>query len=81
MIAWLVPSSELIQLLLQPPPEISEKLIKNAGLHRNSSSRLENNIDNQTLLNNLKIRLKSAVKNEKYEIAAEIRDKIKNIES
>ena len=35
----------------------------------------------EPLLNNLKIRLKNAVKNEKYEIAAEIRDKIKNIES
>ena len=36
---------------------------------------------NSFLLNNLKIRLKNAVKNEKYEIAAEIRDKIKKIES
>ena len=63
------------------PILISEKLIKNASFNRNLSSRIENNIDNQTLLNNLKIRLKNAVKNEKYEIAAEIRDKIKNIES
>ena len=70
-----------ISLRENAPILISEKLIKNASLHRNSSSRLENNIDNQTLLNNLKIRLKNAVKNEKYEIAAEIRDKIKNIEN
>ena len=32
-------------------------------------------------LNKLKIRLKNAVMKEKYEIAAEIRDKIKKIES
>ena len=38
-------------------------------------------LNNQNLLSTLKIRLKNAVKNEKYEIAAEIRDKIKKIEN
>ena len=70
-----------ISLREDAPILVSEKLIKNASIHRNSSSRLEDNIDNQTLLNNLKIRLKNAVKNEKYEIAAKLRDKIKKIES
>tara|TARA_B100000900_G_scaffold203375_1_gene172459 strand:+ start:257 stop:799 length:543 start_codon:yes stop_codon:yes gene_type:complete len=70
-----------ISLREDVPILVSEKLIKNASDHRNSFSRLENNIDNQTLLNNLKIRLRNAVRNEKYEVAAEIRDKIKKIEN
>ena len=69
-----------ISLRENAPILISEKLIKNTSAHRNSFSRLDNNIDDRNLLNNLKIRLKNAVKNEKYEVAAEIRDKIKKIE-
>ena len=70
-----------ISLRENAPILISEKLIKNTSAHRNSFSRLDNNIDDRNLLNNLKIRLKNAVKNEKYELAAELRDKIKKIES
>ena len=70
-----------ISLREKAPILVSEKLIKNAKVHRNSVSRLKNDINNQNLLNKLKIRLKNAVKNEKYEIAAEIRDKIKKIEN
>ena len=70
-----------ISLREKAPILVSEKLIKNTNVHRNSVARLKNDINNQNLLNKLKIRLKNAVKNEKYETAAEIRDKIKKIES
>ena len=59
----------------------SKKLMKNTSLQKNRHSKLKNNFNNKNLLSKLKIRLKNAVKNEKYEIAAEIRDKIKKIES
>ena len=70
-----------ISLRENAPILISEKLIKNSGPQKSSYSKLKNNLNNKNLLNKLKIRLKNAVKNEKYEIAAEIRDKIKKIES
>jgi len=69
-----------ISLRENAPILISEKLIKNTSLQNNQHSKLEYNFNNKSLLNKLKIRLKNAVKNEKYEIAAEIRDKIKKIE-
>ena len=70
-----------ISLRENAPILISEKLIKNSSLQEVAPSRLKNNISNQNLLNRLKIKLKNAVKNEKYEAAAEIRDKIKKIQS
>ena len=70
-----------ISLRENAPIFVSEELIKNASIHKNLFSKLEKNIDNRTLLNNLKIRLENAVKNENYEVAAEIRDKIRRIES
>ena len=70
-----------ISLREKVPILISKKLIKNASPQKNDYSKLKNNFNNKNLLSKLKIRLKSAVKNEKYEIAAEIRDKIKKIES
>ena len=70
-----------ISLRENVPILVSEKLIKNTNVHRNSFSRLDNNINSQNIIDKLKISLKNAVKNEKYEIAAEIRDKIKKIES
>lgn len=70
-----------ISLRESAPILISEKLIKNPNLQINSFSKLKNELNSQNLLSKLKIRLKNAVKNEKYEVAAEIRDKIKKIES
>ena len=70
-----------ISLRESAPILISEKLIKNPNLQINSFSKLKNEPNSQNLLSKLKIRLKNAVKNEKYEVAAEIRDKIKKIES
>ena len=70
-----------ISLRESAPILISEKLIKNPNLQINSFSKLKNELNSQNLLSKLKIRLKNAVKNEKYEVAAEIRDKIKNIEN
>ena len=70
-----------ISLRESAPILISEKLIKNPNLQINSFSKLKNELNSQNLLSKLKIRLNNAVKNEKYEVAAEIRDKIKKIES
>ena len=70
-----------ISLRENAPILISETLIKNTSFQKNGYSKLKNNFNNKNLLSKLKIRLKNAVKNEKYEIAAEIRDKIKKIES
>ena len=70
-----------ISLRENAPIYISDKLIKNPNLQRNSFSKLKNNINSQKLLSKLKVKLKNAVESEKYEVAAEIRDKIKKIES
>ena len=70
-----------ISLRENAPILISEKLIKNSSLQKNRNSKLKNKLENKNLLNRLKISLKNAVKNEKYEIAAKLRDKIKKIES
>ena len=70
-----------ISLRENAPILISEKLIKNSSLEKNRNSKFKNKLKNKNLLNRLKISLKNAVKNEKYEIAAELRDKIKKIES
>ena len=70
-----------ISLRKNAPILIAEKLIKNSNFQRNLFSKSKNNISDKNLLNKLKIRLENAVKNEKYEVAAEIRDKIKKIES
>ena len=69
-----------ISLRENAPILIADNLIKNSSLQRNLFSKSKNNISNINLLNNLKVRLENAVKNEKYEVAAEIRDKIKKIE-
>ena len=70
-----------ISLRENAPILISKKLIKNSSLQKNRNSKFKNKLKNKNLLNRLKISLKNAVKNEKYEIAAELRDKIKKIES
>ena len=70
-----------ISLRENAPILISEKLIKNSSLQKNRNSKHKYKLKNKNLLNKLKISLKNAVKNEKYEIAAELRDKIKKIES
>ena len=70
-----------ISLRENAPILISENLIKNPSFKRNSFSKFKNNTNNKNLLSKLKIRLINAVKNENYEVAAEIRDKIKKIKS
>ncbi len=70
-----------ISLRENAPILVSEQLIKNTSFQKNQSIKLKNKFNNKNLLSKLKIRLKNAVKDEKYEIAAEIRDKIKKIES
>ena len=69
-----------ISLRENAPILIADNLIKNSSLQRILFSQSKNNINDKNLLNKLKIRLKNAVKNEMYEVAAEIRDKIKRIE-
>ena len=58
-----------ISLRENAPILISEKLIKNSSLEKNRNSKFKNKLKNKNLLNRLKISLKNAVKNEKYEIA------------
>ncbi len=70
-----------ISLRENAPILISDNLIKNPSFQRDPFSKLKNNTNNKNLLSNLKIRLINAVKNENYEVAAEIRDKIKKIKS
>ena len=70
-----------ISLRENAPILISDNLIKNPSFQRNLFPKFKNNINNQNLLSKLKIRLKNAVKNENYEVAAELRDKIKKIKS
>ena len=70
-----------ISLRENAPILISDNLIKNPSLQRNLFPKFKNNINNQNLLSKLKIRLKNAVKNENYEVAAELRDKIKKIKT
>ena len=69
-----------IALRENAPIHISDNLIKNSSLQSNIFSESNDNINETKFLNTLKVRLKNAVKNEKYEIAAELRDKIKKIE-
>ena len=69
-----------ISLRENAPILITDRLIKNSSLQGNQFSKSKNSINDKNLLNSLKIRLENAVKNEKYEVAAEIRDKIKKIE-
>ena len=73
--------TKLYLLREKAPILISENLIKNPNFQRNSVSKFKNNTNNKNLLSKLKIRLINAVKNENYEVAAEIRDKIKEIKS
>ena len=70
-----------ISLRENAPILISDNLIKNPSFQRDPFSKLKNNTNNKNLLSKLKIRLINAVKNENYEVAAEIRDKIKKIKS
>ncbi|MFL3005332.1 MAG: bifunctional nuclease domain-containing protein [Candidatus Neomarinimicrobiota bacterium] len=70
-----------ISLRENAPILISDNLIKNPSFQRDPFSKLKNNTNNKNLLSKLKIRLMNAVKNENYEVAAEIRDKIKKIKS
>ena len=70
-----------ISLRENAPILISDNLIKNPSFQRDPFSKFKNNTNNKNLLSNLKIRLINAVKNENYEVAAEIRDKIKKIKS
>tara|TARA_Y100000768_G_scaffold305221_1_gene239126 strand:+ start:248 stop:790 length:543 start_codon:yes stop_codon:yes gene_type:complete len=70
-----------ISLRENAPILISDNLIKNRSFQRDPFSKLKNNTNDKNLLSNLKIRLINAVKNENYEVAAEIRDKIKKIKS
>ena len=70
-----------ISLRENAPILISDNLINNPSFQRDPFSKLKNNTNNKNLLSNLKIRLINAVKNENYEVAAEIRDKIKKIKS
>ena len=70
-----------ISLRENAPILISDNLIKNPSFQRDPFSKLKNNTNNKILLSKLKIRLINAVKNENYEVAAEIRDKIKKIKS
>ena len=69
-----------ISLRENAPILIADRLIRNSNLQSNTLSKPKNIIHDKNLLNRLKIRLENAVKNEKYEVAAEIRDKIKKIE-
>ena len=70
-----------ISLRENAPILISDNLINNPSFQRDPFSKLKNNTNNKNLLSKLKIRLINAVKNENYEVAAEIRDKIKKIKS
>ena len=70
-----------ISLRENAPILISDNLINNPSFQRDPFSKLKNNTNNKNLLSKLKIRLMNAVKNENYEVAAEIRDKIKKIKS
>ncbi len=70
-----------ISLREKAPILIADNLIKNQNFHKITISKPNKIINNKNILNKLKIKLKNAVKNEKYEVAAEIRDKIKKIES
>ena len=69
-----------IALRENAPIHISDRLIKNSSLRRDVFFESYDNINEAKFLNTLKVRLKNAVKNEKYEVAAELRDKIKKIE-
>ncbi|OUX32937.1 MAG: hypothetical protein CBE24_02760 [bacterium TMED264] len=69
-----------IALRKNAPIYISDNLIKNSSIKRNNFSESSENINEAKFLNTLKVKLKNAVKNEKYEVAAELRDKIKKIE-
>ena len=69
-----------IALRKNAPIFISEKLIKNKGRQSSILSKSNENRKERKLLNILKVRLKNAVKSEEYEVAAKLRDKIKNIE-
>ena len=57
-----------------------KKLIKNRGRRSTILSKSNENHKERKFLNILKVRLKNAVKSEEYEVAAKLRDKIKNIE-
>tara|TARA_Y100001980_G_C14493840_1_gene270559 strand:+ start:336 stop:878 length:543 start_codon:yes stop_codon:yes gene_type:complete len=70
-----------IALRENAPILIAENLIKNPSLQKNIIFKSEKIINDKNLLRKLKIRLENAVKNEKYEVAAEIRDKIKKLEN
>ena len=70
-----------ISLREKAPILVADNLIKNPSFQTSILSKSKNTINNKNILNKLKIRLKNAVKNENYEVAAEIRDKIKNIEN
>ena len=70
-----------ISLRENAPILISDNLINNPSFQRDPFSKLKNNTNNKNLLSKLKIRLINAVKNENYEVAADIRDKIKKIKS
>tara|TARA_B100001989_G_scaffold245779_1_gene215904 strand:- start:167 stop:742 length:576 start_codon:yes stop_codon:yes gene_type:complete len=69
-----------IALRENAPIFISKKLIKNKGRRSTILLKSNENHKERKFLNILKVRLKNAVKSEEYEVAAKLRDKIKNIE-
>ena len=69
-----------IALRESAPILVSEKLIQKPSLQSNIFFDSNDDIDERKFLNKLKVRLENAIKNEKYEVAAELRDKIKKIE-
>ena len=75
------PSDAIIIALKENAPIlVSKKLMENPNLQEITLSKSNNKNHEKSLLKTLKSRLDSAVKNERYRVAAKLRDKIKEIE-
>jgi len=69
-----------IALKENAPILVSKKLIENPSLQNISLSKANSPNQEKFILETLKSKLKDAVKNERYRVAAKLRDKIKEIE-
>ena len=75
------PSDAIVIALKENAPIlVSKKLMENTCLRTITLSKSNNKNREKFFLNTLKSKLKSAVKNERYRVAARLRDKIKQIE-
>ena len=75
------PSDAIIIALKENAPIlVSKKLMENSRFQKITLSKPNNEKYGKFFLKTLKSKLKSAVKNERYRVAAKLRDKIKEIE-